>query len=50
MVACDFRLRRHESSSRVRGVGSITGEVKDGMWIGSAGAAEPLFSILGSDR
>ena len=50
MVACDLRLRRHESSSRVRGVGSITGEVNDGMWIGSAGAAEPPFSILGSDR
>jgi hypothetical protein len=50
MVACDLRLRRHESSSRVGGVGSITGEVNDGLWIGSAGASEPPFSILGSDR
>ena len=31
-------------------VGSITGEVNDGMWIGSVGAAKPPFSILGSDR
>ena len=50
MVACDLRLRRHESSSRMRGVGSITGEVNDGLWIGAAGAAAPPFSILGSDR
>jgi hypothetical protein len=50
MVACDLRLRRHESSSRMRGVGSITGEVNDGLWIGLVDASEPPFSILGSDR
>jgi len=50
MVACDLRLRRHESSSRWRGVGSITGEVNDGLWIGSAGVSVPPISVLGSDR
>ena len=50
MVACDLRPRRHESSSRMRGVGLLTGGVNDWQWIGSAGASETPFSTPGSDR
>jgi len=49
MVACDLRPRRPESSSRGQGVGLVTDGVNDWRWIGSAGASETPFSILGSD-
>ena len=49
MVACDLRPRRHESSSRMRGVGLLTDGVNDWQWIGSAGASETPVSTLGRE-